>query len=178
MLCRHFFCSLFILILAQILQGPSLAQTPQKSGTITLQVEIYPAGSFEIKGRVKGRIFKEGDQFSAGRLRVRTKNLKTGIWLRDGHLKKKLKSEEFPEIILRKGIATKGKGQGIIEIMGIKKPITCRYKVLDGKLLKIEFELDLSHYQLTGISYKGVGVKNLIKGTALLPYFPKQDHKR
>ena len=60
-------------------------------GNVVVDIELSPAGSFQAKSKkVKGKVVKEGGKLVASKLKVSVKSLKTGIEMRDEHLKKRL----------------------------------------------------------------------------------------
>lgn len=87
--------------------------------------------------------------------------------LRDKHTKEKLNSSEFPRITVFDVIAANGKGKGVIKIMKVKKPITFTYKESGSKIIA-DFELKLSDFNIKGINYMGIGVKDIVKIKASL----------
>ena len=87
------------------------------------------------------------------------KSLKTGVELRDKHTQKYLETPKFPEAVLVSATGKGGKGKGKIKIRGVEKDIEGTYKV-EGKLLKADFKLTLSDFDIKEINYMGVGVED------------------
>lgn len=132
-------------------------------------VKLNPAGDF--KGRtseVDGVAIVNGTKVTAENIKVKLKNVKTGVALRDSHTLKHLEAEKFPEVILIKGEGENGKGKGLIEIKGIKKEIAGTYKVQGSEVLA-EFPLKLSDFNITGIKYMGIGVEDQIHVHVTVP---------
>lgn len=127
---------------------------------VTVDVKLSPAGSFKIEtSKIKGAAKKAGDGISAENIIVDANSLKTGIELRDKHMKERLLTDKFPTIKLLSAKGTSGKGTGVVEIMGKKQNVTGTYKV-SGNSLIAEFPIKLSPLDIKGVRYMGVGVKD------------------
>jgi hypothetical protein len=140
----------------------------QEKKGVTVSVDLSPAGSFEIQGsRYRGgKLQKDGGGFVVSDLRIKTKDLKTGLDLRDEHMRKRLGEE----IILHNAKALGGEGKGVIEINKIKKEFQFTYApTKDNKLIQAQFELKVSDFNISDVSYMGVGVKDTIRIKALMP---------
>jgi hypothetical protein len=136
---------------------------------IKIQVDLSPAGSFEITSpRFRGNVQREGSGLSAKQLRVAVRSLVTANELRDGHLHDKLNAEKHPQIIVTNAVASGGKGTAEIEIAGIKKPLEFTYTESSGAA-NVRFQIDLKDFNITGINYMGVGVRDIIKGQVSVP---------
>jgi hypothetical protein len=136
---------------------------------VSVHVNLSPAGSFQVTtDKVRGKIIQKGQMYGAKQLYVRVKDLKTGIELRDKHMKKRLNPKKNPKIIVSKVLAKGGKGKGIIEIKGIKKPIKFVYSV-SGKIFSAKFKLNLDHFKVKDLKYLGVGAKKIVEVTANVP---------
>ena len=135
---------------------------------VTVFVNLSPAGSFEIKGKIKGKVYKKGNKFIAKKIATKVTKFKTGLELRDKHTKEKLLASKFPFIEVKKATAKDGKGTAEITIKGIKKKISFRYKEM-GKYIKAIFNLSLKDFNFKGIKYLGVGVKDKVRVEAVVP---------
>ena len=135
---------------------------------ISIAVELSPAGSFEIKGKVKGSVKKSGPGYLAKKLSFKVKRLKTGIDLRDKHTKEKLKYKKYSSIVVTDAKGSGGKGTGIINVRGKKQKFNFSYKEV-GKYVQAKFNLSLKSFGFKGISYMGVGVKDKVTVTATVP---------
>lgn len=144
------------------------ANAKSKKG-VTVYVELSPAGSFEIKGKVKGKVRTKGGQLFADKITTKVKNLKTGLDLRDKHTKEKLEYKKFPKIEVTNAKGSNGKGTGTINVKGIKKKISFTYKET-GKYIKAKFNLSLKDFNFSGIKYLGVGVKDKVRVEAVVPF--------
>lgn len=145
-----------------------LSQSILAHAQIKAEVNISPAGSFSVNsGRIKGSIQKTTEGFQAKKLSIKVDSLKTGIELRDKHLKEKLQANTHPSISLYNVQAKNGKGVGTLKMRGVKKKISFKY-INDSGKIKAKFDLNLTDFGIDGINYMGVGVKNNIKIEALL----------
>lgn len=135
---------------------------------IVAEVAISPAGSFSVSsGAIKGQLTHSDNGFTAKKLSIKVKSLKTGMELRDKHLKEKLKSNVHPSVSLYKIVAKNGKGSGELKIKNIKKKISFTYKKVGSKVVA-KFSVNLADYKIDGINYMGVGVKDIVEITAQL----------
>jgi len=134
-----------------------------------VDIKLRPAGSFKGKSsEVKGFATQKGDEVEAKDINVVLKNITTGIKLRDEHTRKYLEVEKFPDATLVSAKGKGGKGEGIIRIRGIEKPIAGTYKVEGGKLMA-EFPIKLSEFNISGIKYMGIGVDDNAKINVTVP---------
>ena len=154
------------LILPILFCSSLLIAAPKKG--VVVSVELSPAGSFEIKGRVKGTIKKKGKGFSAKKLTFSVSKLKTGLDLRDEHTIKHLsKKGKYNTItVIAKG--KNGKGNGIAKVRGKKKKFKFTYEQV-GKYIIAKFKLSLKAFGITGISYMGIGVDDTVEVVATVP---------
>jgi len=130
--------------------------------SVVVDVILNPMGDFKAKtSDVKGFATMKGDEVSAENIVVNLKSLKTGVELRDKHTQKYLETPKFPEAVLVSATGKGGKGKGKIKIRGVEKDIEGTYKV-EGKLLKADFKLTLSDFDIKDINYMGVGVEDEI----------------
>ncbi len=126
----------------------------------SVDIKLSPAGSFTGKSsEVKGVAEMKGDTITAQNIIVNLSKITTGISLRDDHTRKHLQTDKFPDAVLVSAQGKGGKGEGVIKIKGIERKIAGTYKV-KGKTLEADFPLKLSDFQITGIKYMGVGVKD------------------
>ncbi|MBK26410.1 MAG: hypothetical protein CME70_20590 [Halobacteriovorax sp.] len=138
---------------------------------VTVFIDLSPAGSFEAKAKsVKGKAVVKGDSVVAENLTVSVKKLKTGLDLRDDHLKKKLNSKKYPKIKMVKAVGKGGKGTALFDIRGVKGKVPFTYKKVDSKYMKADFKINLKKFKFEGIKYMGVGVKDNVRIEAFIRY--------
>ena len=108
----------------------------------------------------------------AKKLTVPVESLKTGLDVRDKHMKKRFKPKKYPNIIIKnaKGSLKSGKGSATIIITGIKKKISFQLKKLKNNHIQVKFVLNLPDFKFEDINYKGVGVEDKVKAKIVLPY--------
>jgi len=116
---------------------------------------------------------KEGHRFSASELKMSVNTLKTGISLRDRHLKEKLNEEVHPYIIVSEITASEDRGRGKLTIAGITQPVEFQIKNLGDNFAQATFRISLPNYKISGISYMGVGVEDHVEIIAVVPYEDK-----
>lgn len=134
-----------------------------------VKVSLSPAGSFVGKTKeVKGVVETDGSTYTAKNIVVVLTNLETGISLRDKHTKDHLEVQKYPEAKLISATGKDGKGTGTIEIRGVQKPIEGTYKV-DGSTLTAEFDVNFPDFNIKGIRYAGLGVKDKGKIVVKVP---------
>lgn len=164
-LSRHFGILLFLMV--SLLFGIKTAESAGEKRGVTVFVELSPAGSFEVTGnRFRGgKLAKSGGGFAVTSLSVKSKDLKTGLDLRDEHMRKRLGEE----VIIHQAKGLGGSGKGMIEINKVKKEFNFSYKPATDKLLEVTFQLKLTDFNITDVNYMGVGVKDNVKIKALVP---------
>ena len=144
----------------------SLQAKPKKG--VTINVTLNPAGSFQIKGRIKGNVSKKGDMYVADKLVTKVSSFKTGIDLRDDHTKKKMLFKKFPTVEVTNVKAKNNQGIAKIKIMNKVKPIKFKYKDIDAKYAQAQFVISLKEFGIGGINYMGVGVEDTVKINAVV----------
>jgi polyisoprenoid-binding protein YceI len=157
---------LVLIILAATL--PLLSNAAEEAG-LNAKVSLSPAGSFEGKTKaITGTAEVNGDTVTAKDVKVDLTGLKTGIELRDKHTQKHMETDKYPEALLLSAKGTGGKGEAKIKFHGVEKDVKGTYEIADG-MLKALFPLKLSEFGITGIKYMGVGVRDEVKVTVVVP---------
>lgn len=137
--------------------------------TITVHVTLSPSGSFQAtSNKVKGNLKKNGDVIEADKIQVMIESLKTGIELRDDHFAKHLNYSTHPKAVLSELKAQNGKGSAKLEVNGVTKPISVNYEVKDA-IVKANFKIKASEFNLTKAQYLGVGVEDDVAITVEMP---------
>lgn len=140
---------------------------------VVLEFHLSPAGSFRAKTEtVKGTITQKDGKITADHLEIQIDSLKTDIDLRDKHLHEHLESEKFPTASLDNATGQGGKGKGTLTVHGVPKEIQITYKALSGNLLQAEFTVHIDDFKVAPGRYMGIGVKDEVKGTVILPVRP------
>jgi polyisoprenoid-binding protein YceI len=139
----------------------SIICTQVWANRIEVKLKLSPTGQFEATTeQIMGQVKVVNGEVIAQSVQVPLNSLKTGIKLRDEHMKSKyLQVDRYPNAILHIGNGKGGKGTGELEIKGVKKSIQGKYK-LEGNEIIAEFPIKLSDYNISGIRYMGVGVKD------------------
>lgn len=133
-------------------------------GSVKATVRLTPVGSFIVEGNeIEGQIGLESDHRITGQnFVIPVSSLKTGVALRDDHMKNKyLEGERFPTIRLVRATAQNGVFEGEMEIRGTTKKIEGRYEVT-GKEMTARFSISLKEFGISGVQYLGVGVKDSV----------------
>ena len=144
----------------------SLAQ----QGNAKAFVSLNPAGDFVANLKSTGSAQMAGGKVSAKSIVIDMKSLSTGLDLRDDHAKNKyLEVGKYPEAVLTDATGENGKGQGKLKFHGKENPVTGTYTIQGGKTLQAEFKIKLSDYGISDISYKGIGVEDLVKIEVVVP---------
>ncbi len=141
--------------------------------SISIDVSLSPIGSFQINSkRIKGKAFFNGKQFSASNIRIPVRSLKTGVELRDTHLQKKLGIESNSKAVLLLVQATgrNGKGNATFKLLGKEQSVPFTYKKVSEKLGSAHFSLSLKKFGIEGISYMGIGVKDIVVVKVVCPF--------
>jgi len=155
-------------ILTQSALGAGLEFTPSQ-GKITFLAKGRPA-LISIKGEGEGAkgVLREEGGLLQGELSFLLSTLKTGIELRDQHMKTKyLETEKFPETVLTiKGLPKPPVGsptpfEGSLRLHGVDsavKGVVTLSEAAAEKILKAEFTVKLSQFKIEIPSFKGITV--------------------
>jgi polyisoprenoid-binding protein YceI len=119
---------------------------------------------------VKGKVVLQNNEYVAQGIVVDLKTLTTKMDLRDDHMKNKyLEVGKYPEAILSSGKGKDGKGVGKIKIHGVEKDFQGTFKALNDKEVEAKFDLNLPDFNISGIRYMGIGVKDTINLRVIVP---------
>lgn len=165
---NKFLCFSTVMVLTSVF-ATSFAQA-QKSD-LKIYVTLTPAGDFVAKTTtIKGTAVEKADgSFTAENIEIDLNSLKTGISMRDDHMKEKyLDTKTYPKAILKKAVGKGGKGVGVLTIKGKDINVKGEYKK-EGNLLISKFNLKLADTGITDVSYKGVGVDEELKIEIAVP---------
>lgn len=144
----------------------SLAQ----QGSAKAYVSLNPAGDFVGTMKSTGAATLTGGKVSAKNIVVDMKSLSTGLDLRDDHAKNKyMEVSKYPEAVLIEATGENGKGTGKLKFHGKENPISGTYTIQGGKILNATFNIKLSEYGISDISYKGIGVEDEVKIEVQIP---------
>lgn len=157
---RNFFFVLSVLFAcAASAEGPG----------VTIDVKLSPAGSFKAQtNKVTGTAKKVADGVVAQNIEVDIESIKTGVGLRDKHLKQRLMSDKYPKAKLLKAQGKGGKGAAMIEVKGMKKKVSGTYSI-EGQMLKAQFKMLLSDLDIKDVRYMGIGAKDEVTVTVNVP---------
>ena len=165
-----------IIFLSIILFGS--LNTMASTKNLSIKVALSPAGSFTItSNKIKGRVYIDSNgNLIAKNIKIPVKTLKTGIELRDNHLKKKLGHEKDKKAVLLLVEAEGANGKGKAKFRVLKKEQTTdfTYKKLSKNIGEANFTLKLNNFGISGISYMGVGVKDTVNVSVKLPFKVKK----
>lgn len=169
---RHFsYCMLSVLL--NLISSFALASTKG----ISVDVSLYPVGSFTVTSSVlEGHLTQLGDKnsFTGTELKVPVTSLKSGITLRDEHMRERMRHKNNPYVLVKDIKAKNGKGRANVSIGGILAPVDFTYKKLSGSQMKsyleVSFPLDLTTYKIEDINYKGIGVEDEVSIKAIVPF--------
>jgi hypothetical protein len=151
-----------------------LAAAPQGKNSLSIDVTLFPAGSFTITSDdIQGKGFRQGSLYQADKFSVPIESLKTGIDLRNGHMHKKLtgtSSEKIPQIVATNIQAKDSSGTADFTILGITKKTAFTFKDLGNNRAEAHLTLSLKDFGITGVSYLGVGVVDEVSLTITIGY--------
>jgi polyisoprenoid-binding protein YceI len=140
-----------------------------------LNISLSPAGSFVAESpavEVRGSTEKNGDQFVAHNIALKLDTLKTGIDLRDDHMKKKyLETDKYPEAVLTQAVGKDGNFTGELLVHGVKKPIQGTYKLV-GDQFVCNFTVSINDFGIAKVKYMGVGVSDSVPVEISIPAAP------
>jgi polyisoprenoid-binding protein YceI len=138
---------------------------------VEVDFKVTMGKTFTAKTKsVKGKVVQQNGELIPQGIVVDLKTLTTDMGLRDDHMKNKyLEVGKYPEAVLTTGKGKDGKGTGKIKIRGVEKDISGVYKILNDKEVEAKFDLNLPDYNITGIRYMGVGVKDKVNVRVVVP---------
>lgn len=138
---------------------------------VEVEFKVTMGKKFVAKTKnIKGKVVLQNNEYIAQGIVVDLKSLSTDMGLRDDHMKNKyLEVSKYPEAILISGKGKAGKGVGKIKIRGVEKEIKGTYKALNDKEVEATFDLNLPDYNITGIRYMGIGVKDIVSLRVVVP---------
>lgn len=167
-----------IALAATVLTVASLAWASLSNGSGNGRVRFRvkgPAGMI-INGR--GQTVKVSESGGTIKAVSRVSNLKTGISLRDDHLKDYIKAKDHPDAILtversalkfpEAGKRSKGTATGKLTLAGTTKDVTFEYKAKankKGDAYKVagDFEINIEDFGIEQPCYLGVCVEKTVK---------------
>lgn len=143
---------------------------------VSISVSLNPAGSFVAKSdaiKVEGHATKSGDNVSAKNITLDLNTLKTGISLRDNHMRDKyFEAAKHPKAVLTEANGRDGKFQGELVIRGVKKQIAGTYE-MKGSKFHGKFPAKLSDFAIAPANYMGVGVEDEVEVEVVLDEKPQ-----
>ncbi|MDH5415520.1 MAG: hypothetical protein OEW87_15395 [Flavobacteriaceae bacterium] len=164
-------------ILFVVLILPLLSFGADTSKKLIVDVSLSPAGSFTItSSQIKGKVYLTNDgKMQAKKIKIPIKTLKTGIELRDNHLKKKLGQEidKNAALLLIEANGSAGNGKAIFLVLNKKQTVNYRYTKLSNNRIEAMFSIKLDEFNISGINYMGVGVENTVQVKVIMPYKTK-----
>lgn len=163
-----------ILFVSFVLFVSLISSAIASTKNLSIDVALSPAGSFTItSSKIKGKVYIDSNgEISAKNIKVPVKTLKTGIELRDNHLKKKLGHEKDKKavLLLVEAKGANGKGKAKFRVLNKEQIVDFTYKKVSERLGEATFSLKLDTFGISGISYMGVGVKNTVNVKVKLPF--------
>jgi polyisoprenoid-binding protein YceI len=140
--------------------------------TVKIEASLSPAGHFTAEAAelsVEGSLTKVGDVRKAEDVVLDLRTLKTGISLRDQHMKTKyLEVEKFPTARLKTGSISQGAFSGQLMVHGESVPVAGTAAVSSGRLT-ISFPVKVSSFKITSPKYMGVGVDDEVRVEVSMP---------
>lgn len=133
--------------------------------------KLSPTGSFTATTKtINGTAKKNADgSVEASKIEIPLDTLDTGIALRNEHMREKhLETKKYPNAIVTEAKGKDGKGTAMLEVHGVKKPISGTYEI-DGKELVVKFPVNVGDFNVGKIRYMGVGVKEEAQVEARIP---------
>lgn len=153
-------------IVLLLLSSFALAETGVNADFKVTGGKTFTATTKDVKGKV---ILQNGEYIAQG-IVVDLQKLTTGMSLRDDHMRNKyLDVKKFPDAVLTVGKGKAGNGIGKLKYRGVEKEIKGTYKQLSDSEVEAKFDINLSDYNVTGINYMGIGVKDTVNVRVVVP---------
>lgn len=160
----------FLILIGGLTAQAAIYKLSPDKGQVTFLAKGKPA-LISIKGEGEGATasLKEKDQLLSGEVSFQLKSLKTGIELRDDHLKNKyLEVDKYPTATLKisdlklpENLKDGFPFKGTLNLHGVDQPVEGNASVTtDSKSQKIsaDFKLKLSQFKIEIPSFKGITV--------------------
>src|SRR5690606_34701765 len=113
-------------------------------------------------------IQKSSDSITAKELKIDASNLSSGNSLRDSHAKEKINASKYPQIVLSNVIGSNGKATGVLMLNGVSKDVMIDFNE-DAGNVSASFKINLNDFNISDISYMGVGVVDTVEIDVTLP---------
>jgi polyisoprenoid-binding protein YceI len=140
---------------------------------LKLVFALSPAGSFEAETQaVTGEVvLQPGKPPRVAPIVVQMGQLKTGIELRDRHLREHLDTGKYPVARMTDVTGSNGKGTGLLEYRSFKKRVPFTYSPSsDKKWVTAKAQLKVSEFGIQdGIRYMGVGGEDDVELEVMIP---------
>lgn len=157
------------ILTSSLLVAPSLTYG---AGSAKFTVELSPAGSFVAQSyslAVQGEAKRTLDGVQAKHISIDLNSFRTGIDLRDRHLKEKyFETKKYPNAVLTHAEGKNGKFTGELDLHGVKKAVEGVYQIKGGMFLG-RFKTKISDYNIAPAKYMGVGVEDDVEVEISLP---------
>lgn len=154
--------TLFFFIFSVLIPGIA------RGGSVSLKLEMNPTGSFYAKSeqlQISQATKDAKGGFIVKDATLAIDSLKTGVDLRDKHMKEKyLESGKYPKATLSKAIGKNGKFVGMLSVHGQTKRVSGAYE-MNGKDIEAVFTCRSSDFKIAKAKYLGVGVSDDVEVT-------------
>ncbi len=143
---------------------------PANAQKVAFRVNLSPVGNFNVESdKIEGSVVAEGEKFILNTATLVLDSLKSGVDLRDEHMKKKyFEIEKFPNAKMTKAEGSGGTFKGTLEVHGVSKEISGVYEV-KGNEVTAKFTTKMSDFNIPKAIYMGVGAKDEIAVEVSLP---------
>jgi hypothetical protein len=138
--------------------------------SVSLRIGLSPLGSFVAESKIVNAVVKKnGDTLKLESAEFSLDSLKSGVELRDEHMKKKyFETEEFPLAKIKNAEGSGGTFRAELELRGVRKEIKGTYTI-SGEQLIASFSTKMSDFKIPKASYMGIGAKDEVKIECQLP---------
>lgn len=137
------------------------------AGSAKVHVKLNPAGDFTAAtNKVRGFIEKIDGSYVARDLSFAVGSLDSQQDTRNDHMWKEL-GGKTTKVTLKGAKGSGGKGQGMLVVKGISKPVEFTYKENGGNIMA-KFPIKFSNYGIKP-SFLGVGVEDMGEVEATIP---------
>ncbi|MBU6375893.1 MAG: YceI family protein [Bdellovibrionales bacterium] len=164
-----------LVVLCLLVQLVSMKVRADSGSEIRFKVTLNPAGSFVAKSSaVTGSASSANSGYSASKVELDLRTLKTGIELRDRHMTKKyFETDKYPKATLTQAVAKNGRFKAQLQVHGKTQVIEGSYEVKKapsgGGFIEARFKTSLSAFEIEEANYMGVGVEDEIEVFAKIP---------